>query len=64
MNWYLEMELRHGMDEWYILRDRFLLTFSFKDGFESIDEALWEIKVAIFRMLKEPVEWAPSTWST
>jgi len=40
MNWYLEMELRHGMNEWDILRESFLLNLRFEDGFESIDEPL------------------------
>ena len=64
MNWYLEMGLHHGIVEWDILRESFLLTFSFEDGFECIDEALKEIKVAIFRTPKEPVEWAQPDWST
>lgn len=40
------MELRHGTIEWDILRESFLLAFSFEDGFESIDEALQEKKEA------------------
>ena len=57
MNWYLETELHHGTTEWDVLRKSFLLTFKFEDDFESIDEALQEIKATIFRMLKELVEW-------
>lgn len=57
MNWYLETKLCHGTTEWDILREIFLLTFSFDDGFECINEALQEIKVAIFRMHEELVEW-------
>jgi len=57
MNWYLEMELHHGTTEWDILRERFLLTFSFEDGFECIDEVPQGIKDAIFRTLEESVEW-------
>jgi len=57
MNWYLEMELHHGTVEWDSLRESFLLTFSFEDGFECIDETLQEIKAAIFRTSEEPVEW-------
>ena len=30
--------------KWDILRESFLLTFIFEDGFESIDEVLKEIK--------------------
>lgn len=40
MNWYLEMQFCHGTMEWDILREGFLMTFSFEDGFKSIDEAL------------------------
>lgn len=53
MNWYMEIELRHGTVEWDVMKEGFMLTFSFEDGFECIDEALHEIKVAIFRILKE-----------
>ena len=34
INWYLDTELCHGMDEWDTLRQEFLMTFSFEDGFE------------------------------
>lgn len=57
MNWYLEMELRHDTAEWDILREGFLLTFSFEDNFVSINEALQEIKVVIFKMSQEHMEW-------
>lgn len=50
MNWYFETELHHGTTEWDILREIFLMTFSFEDGFKSIDEALQEVKAAIFRI--------------
>ena len=58
------MELRHGTVELDILRERFLLTFNFKDGFHSIDEALQEIKAVIFRMSKELVDRTQPNWST
>lgn len=64
MNWYLEMELHHGTAEWDILKERFLLTFKFEDSFTSIDEALQEIKVVIFRMPTKPMEWTQLDWST
>ena len=64
MNWYLETNLCHGTDEWDILREGFLMTFSFEDGFESIDEALQEVKVAIFRILQDPLELVQPDWST
>lgn len=50
--------------EWDILREGFLLTFSFKDGFARIDEALHEIKEIIFITLPEPMQWAQLDWST
>ena len=40
MNWYLEIELCHGMDGWNILRQICLMTFIFEYGFECIDEVL------------------------
>lgn len=57
MNWYLRNELHHVTAEWDVLKEGFLLSFNFVDEFESIDEALKEIKAVIFRMLKEPMEW-------
>lgn len=50
MNWYLEIELLHGTKEWDILRQGFLMTFIFEDGFESINETLQEVKAEIFRV--------------
>jgi len=52
MNWYLETKLRHGTVEWDVLKEGFLLTLSFEDGFASIDEALQEIKAFIFSVEK------------
>jgi len=52
----LGTELHHGTTEWDILRESFLLTFNFEDGFESINEVLQEIKIAIFRTPKELIE--------
>ena len=40
MNWYLEIKLCHGTVEWDILHEGFIMTFSFEDGFDCIDEAL------------------------
>jgi len=56
MNWYIESKLRHGTTKWDVLKEGFLLGFSFEDGFPSIDEVLQEIKVVIFRTPKEPME--------
>jgi len=64
MNWYLETELRHGMDERDILRHGFLMTFSFKDGFECIDEVLQEVKATIFRMAHDPLDLIQLDWTT
>ena len=64
MNWYLKTELCHGIVEWDVLKEGFLLTFSFEDKFSSIDEALQEIKVVIFRTSKELMEWTEPDWST
>lgn len=64
MNWYLEIEPCYGTLEWDILRDTFLLTFIFEDGYECINEALQEIKAAIFRMPEELVEWVELDQST
>ncbi len=50
MHWYVETELHHGTGEWNILREGFIMTFSFEDGFDCIDEALQEVKVTIFRI--------------
>lgn len=58
------MELRHGTAEWDLLKEGFLLTFSFEYDFASIDEALQEIKAVIFRTPKEPMEWTQPDWST
>lgn len=56
MNWYLETKLRHGTEEWDILREGFFMAFSFEDGFECIDEALQEVKAAIFKIPQDPLE--------
>lgn len=64
MNWYLERELRHGTTKWDILREGFLMTFYFEDGFKRIDEALQEVKLVIFRIPQEPLEWVQLDWST
>ena len=64
MNWYLETELRHSNTEWDVLKEGFLLTFIFEDGFTSIEEALQEIKVVNFRTPTSPMEWTQLDWST
>jgi len=64
MNKYLETELRHGIAKWDVLKESFLLTSNFEDGFKCIVEALQEIKVSIFRMLEEPVTWVQPDWIT
>lgn len=64
MNWYLEIDMQHGTTEWDVLKEILLLTFSFEDGFECIDEALQEIKAAIFRMPEELITWVQLDQST
>ena len=64
MKWYLETELRHGMTEWDISRESFLLNFIFEDLFSCIDEVLQEIKATIFKMPKDPIEWVQPDWNT
>lgn len=64
MNQYLETELRHGTCEWDILYKRFIMMFSFKDGFDCIDEALKEVKVVIFRILQDPLDLIQLYWTT
>jgi len=36
----LEIELRHGIGEWDILHEGFIMMFNFKDEFDYIDEVL------------------------
>ena len=52
MNWYLEIEIRHGTGEWDILHERFIMRSIFEDGFDYIDEAVQEVKATIFRIRK------------
>lgn len=51
MNWYVEIDLHHGTGKWDILREWYMLAFSFEDKFDNIDEVLQEVKAAIFRIL-------------
>jgi len=46
------------------MKESFLVTFSFEDGFECIDEALQEIKETIFQTPIEPITWIQLDWST
>jgi len=64
MNWYLETKLCHGIDEWDILRKGFIMTFSFEDGFDCIDEALQEVKAVIFRIPQDPLNLIQPDWTT
>lgn len=47
MIWYIETKLHHGTGEWDILCEGFMMTLSFEEGFDSIDEALQEVKETI-----------------
>ena len=40
------------------------MTFSFEDGFDSIDEALQEVKAAIFRIPQDPLDLINPEWAT
>lgn len=64
MKWYLEIKLCHDTAEWDILREGFVMTFSFEDGFERINEVLQEVKVEIFIILQDPLELIQIDWST
>ena len=65
MNWYTEMELHHGTSEWDILREGFLLTFTFEDHWwDTVDDALQAIKVAIFKIPQELMEVLQPDWAT
>lgn len=64
MNWYLETKLRQGTVEWDILREAFLMPFSFENGFKCIDEALHDIKSIIFKIPQDPLELVQPNWST
>ena len=64
MNWYIEIELCHGTGEWDILRKGFMMKLIFEDGFDSIDEVLQEVKVAIFRIPQDPLELIKPEWAT
>jgi len=55
-NWYVEIDIRHGTGEWDILREGFMMKFSFEGGFDSIEEALKEVKAAIFRIPQDPLD--------
>jgi len=64
MYWYIETELRHMIGEWDVLCEGFVMTFSFEDEWDSIDEALQEVKVAIFMIPQESVESIQLEWAT
>lgn len=46
------------------MKEIFLLTFSFEEGFTCIDEAIQEIKETILQTLVEPITWVKPNWST
>lgn len=64
MNWYLETEHHHDTEEWDILCQRFIMTFSFEDGFDYIDVVLQEVKEVIFRIPKDPLDLVKPDWTT
>lgn len=61
-NWYLEMELRHGIMNWEDMVYGFILTFSFEDDFPFIDLALQTVKKNIFKNVK-PLTWQQPDWA-
>ena len=63
MNWYIETELCYGTSKWDVLCEGFVMTFNFEDGCDSIDEALQEVKVTIFRMPQESVKMIQPQWA-
>lgn len=64
MKWYIEIFLCHGIAEWDTLHEGFMMTFSFEDGWDNIDEVLQEVKEAIFRIPQEPVDLIKPKWAT
>lgn len=63
MNLYLKTELRHSTTDWYSLKERFILTFSFEYGCQCIDASLQEIKESIFWIPNEPTNWVQHDWN-
>lgn len=63
MNWYLEMELRHGTIDWYDMKKTFVISFSFEDGLQCIYDVIHEIKVVFFITMKEPTTWVQLDWN-
>jgi len=64
MNWSPEIELCHDTAEWDILREGFFMTFSFEDGFKSIDKVLQEFRAATFRIPQDPLDFIHPDSST
>jgi len=51
------MELHHGTNEYDILHEGFLSTFTFEDRWwDTIDDALQVVKSTIFKIPQEPME--------
>ena len=65
MNWYTEMELCHDTREWDVLREGFILTFTFEDHWwDTVDDALQAVKAVIFKIPQEPMEECQPEWVT
>jgi len=60
----METELHHGIEEWDILRQGFITTFSFEDGVDYIDAALQDVKAVIFRIPQDPLDLIQPDWTT
>lgn len=51
--------------EWDVLREGFLLTFTFEDRWlDTVDKTLLAIKAAIFKIPQEPWEVVQPAWAT
>ena len=60
--WYLEIELRHGIVNWEIMVDGFILIFKFEDDCPYIDLALQTVKKKIFENVT-PMTWKQLDWA-
>lgn len=59
------MDLRRGTSECNILHEGFLLTFTFEDRWwDTVDDALQEVKIVIFKIPQEPIELIQPEWAT
>lgn len=62
MNWYLEIELRHGTVNWADLVEGFILTFSFEYDCPCIELSLQTIREKIFGNATS-LTWKQPNWT-